>query len=279
MALKLLAPHREKEAGFSERFAREAQALAAMDHPNIVTVHDFGQSGGFYYLVMEFVDGVNLREAMKAGKFQPKEALAIVPPICDALQYAHDQGIVHRDIKPENLLLDKSGKVKVADFGIARILDLSEPESGGAEPGETDSRLTVGMTLGTPNYMAPEQVSSPEHVDHRADIYSLGVVFYEMLTGESPKGLLEAPSNRVELDVRLDEIVMRALADSPELRWQSAADLRTQVETVSHTAPTLPSRPAPPSRGKNGTVWKGLTIGLGILSVPLVILGLIALIG
>ena len=101
VALKLLAPHREKEKGFANRFSREAQALAALSHPNIVTVHDFGQSNGFFYLLMELVDGVNLREAMKAGRFTPDQALAVVPPICDALQFAHDRGIVHRDIKPE----------------------------------------------------------------------------------------------------------------------------------------------------------------------------------
>ena len=122
VALKLLAPERVRDAKFAERFAREAQALAALNHPNIVTIYDFGQAGGFYYLLMEFVDGVNLRQLLRARKFTPEEALAIVPPLCDALQFAHDRGIVHRDIKPENLLLDKGGRVKVADFGIAKML-------------------------------------------------------------------------------------------------------------------------------------------------------------
>ncbi len=289
VALKLLAPHRETEAGFSERFTREAQALAAMNHPNIVTVHDFGQAGDFFYLLMEFVDGVNLRQGMKAGKFTPEEALAIVPPICDALQYAHDQGIVHRDIKPENLLLDKAGKVKVADFGIARILNLKEPEADETdfEPG---AELTAGAALGTPNYMAPEQVDAPGNVDHRADIYSLGVVFYEMLTGERPAaGVFQPPSSRVAVDVRLDEIVLRALADSPELRWQTATDLRTQVQTVvdgpkppplETSAPTRAAVPAatPAVVSKPGNVWKWVSLGLGLLSIPVVILGVIALI-
>src|SRR5580698_738440 len=122
VALKLLAPERVGDAKFADRFAREAQALAALNHPNIVTVYDFGQAGGFYFLLMEFVDGVNLRQLLRARKFTPEEALAIVPPLCDALQFAHDRGIVHRDIKPENLLLDKTGRVKVADFGIAKML-------------------------------------------------------------------------------------------------------------------------------------------------------------
>ena len=118
-ALKLLAPERVQEARFADRFAREARALAALNHPNIVTVYDFGQAGGFYFLLMEFVDGLNLRQLLRARKLAPAEALAIVPPICQALQYAHEHGIVHRDIKPENLLLHKDGRVKIADFGIA----------------------------------------------------------------------------------------------------------------------------------------------------------------
>src|SRR5688572_3157495 len=123
VALKLLAPERVNDPKFAERFAREAQALAALNHQNIVTVYDFGQAGGFYFLLMEFVDGVNLRQLLRARKFTPEEALTIVPPLCDALQFAHERGIVHRDIKPENILLDKAGRVKIADFGIAKMFD------------------------------------------------------------------------------------------------------------------------------------------------------------
>src|SRR3954462_11215802 len=122
VALKLLAPERVTDAKFAERFTREAHALAALNHPHIVTVYDFGQAGGYYFLLMEFVDGVNLRQLLQAKKLTPEEALAIVPPLCDALQFAHERGIVHRDIKPENLLLAKDGAVKIADFGIAKLL-------------------------------------------------------------------------------------------------------------------------------------------------------------
>src|SRR6266550_422612 len=240
VALKLLAPERVHDAKFAERFTREAQALAALNHPNIVTIHDFGQAGGFYFLLMEFVDGVNLRQAMKAGRFTPEQALAVVPPVCEALQYAHEHGIVHRDIKPENLLLDKNGRVKIADFGIAKML-----HAGGSDIGVAESQ-----PAGTPQYMAPEQ-KAHRTADHRADIYSLGVVLYEMLTGELPADKLQPPSRKVQIDVRLDEIVLRALEKTPELRYQTAREFRTQVETMTGGAnvpPVQPPEVAEPSR-------------------------------
>ncbi len=224
VALKLLAPERAGDAKFAIRFAREAQTLATLNHPHIVTIHDFGQAGGFYFLLMEFVDGVNLRQAMKAGRFTPDQALAIVPPVCEALQYAHEHGIVHRDIKPENLLLDKSGRVKIADFGIAKIIDLDDTTENPRE----DSRTTMA---GTPAYAAPEQQGG--QADHRADIYSLGVVLYELLTGELPGKNLTPPSQRVQIDVRLDEIVLRALETQPELRYATVAEFRTRLETLT----------------------------------------------
>ena len=167
VALKILPEALGRDPAFSERFTREAQALAALSHPNIVTIHDFGFSGGFYFLLMEYVDGVNLRQLLRARRLAPAEALSIVPFLCDALQFAHDRGIVHRDIKPENLLLDRDGRVKIADFGIARMLGNEDANTG----------LTQTKSAGTPGYMAPEQVSSPQNADNRADIYSLGVVF------------------------------------------------------------------------------------------------------
>ena len=123
MALKLLpASLAEGDAAFAGRFEREGQLLARLHHPNIVAVHDSGRAGDFFYLLMEYVDGVNLRQAMRAKRFTPAQALAIVPAVCDALQFAHEEGVLHRDIKPENILLDGKGRVKLADFGIAKLI-------------------------------------------------------------------------------------------------------------------------------------------------------------
>lgn len=250
VALKILAPEREHDPAFSERFTREAQTLAGMNHPNIVVVHDFGKVEGLFYLVMEFVDGVSLRQLLKTKKVSPEEALTIVPRICEALQYAHEQGVVHRDIKPENILLDKQGRVKIADFGIAKIVGASQIQPA----------LTQDQVLGTPHYMAPEQIERPQAVDHRADIYSLGVVFYEMLTGELPLGKFAPPSSLVQVDVRLDEIVLHALEKQPNRRYQHASQVKTDVETMSSSLASSSGAPA------GSGPWSRAGIGLtGIL--------------
>ncbi|HJN08746.1 MAG TPA: serine/threonine-protein kinase [Pirellulaceae bacterium] len=222
VALKILPPHTGDDGSFAERFEREARSLARLNHPNIIGVFDSGRAGDFYYFVMEFVDGINLREAIRAQKLTPAEALAIVPQICDALQYAHDEGIVHRDIKPENVLIDKKGNTKIADFGLARLL------------GPTADLTLTGthQVMGTLRYMAPEQMEGSHEVDHRADIYSLGVVFYEMLTGELPMGRFDGPSKKVQVDVRLDEVVFRTLEKEPDRRYQHASDIKDDVQTI-----------------------------------------------
>jgi hypothetical protein len=237
VALKILPPEKTaNDPGFADRFNREARALARLSHPNIVAVHEFGRSGPFHYFIMEFVDGLNLRKIEQAGKLAPSEALQIIPQICGALQFAHDEGIVHRDIKPENILLDKRGRVKIADFGIAKILDA---------PGQTEHLTGEQHVIGTPHYMAPEQIEKPTEVDHRADIYSLGVVFYEMLTGELPLGKFAVPSRKVQVDVRLDEVVLRALEKEPGLRYQQASVLKTEVETILSGTPKSGPAPSP----------------------------------
>ncbi len=228
VALKLLPRENATDFSFGERFQREAKALARLNHPNIVAIYDFGETDRYFYFLMEFVDGANLRQLQHGGSLEPGQALAIVPKLCEALQYAHDEGVVHRDIKPENILIDTRGRVKVADFGLARLLDP-------AQPGHTLTKTQ--QVMGTPHYMAPEQMEGTHAVDHRADIYSLGVVFYEMLTGSLPLGRFEAPSHRVRVDVRLDEIVLRTLERKPELRYQQASEVKTAVEGVADPAP------------------------------------------
>jgi len=224
VAVKILPPKVSQTQAFAERFTREARSLAKLNHPHIVTVHDFGKTEAeLYYFIMEFMDGTDLRRVIQAGQLSPSEALAIVPQICEALQYAHDEGIVHRDIKPENILLDKKGRVKIADFGLAKLL---------ARPATVYTLTQAGQRMGTPHYMAPEQIEHPDQVDHRADIYSLGVVFYEMLTGELPLGRFPLPSKKVHVDVRLDEVVLKTLEKEPERRYQHASEVKTDVETI-----------------------------------------------
>lgn len=235
VALKILPQAMSQQPAFAERFAREAQMLARLNHPNIVTVHDFGQAGEFFYLLMEYVDGVNLRQAMRAGRFTPEQALAIVPMICEALQYAHDEGVLHRDVKPENILLDVKGRVRLVDFGIAKLAAApAELEAQPTVEKPADAALTqTGSALGTPQYMAPEQQVSPSTVDQRADIYSLGVVFYEMLTGELPVGRFPVPSLKTPVDPRVDDVVMRAMARQKEERYASASAVRTSIEAIA----------------------------------------------
>jgi tRNA A-37 threonylcarbamoyl transferase component Bud32 len=228
VALKILAPDKEQDPAFTERFTREAQTLARLNHPRIVTLYDFGKVDGWFFLLLEYVDGLSLRQLLRSKRLSPEEALAIVPKICEALQYAHEHGVVHRDIKPENVLLNTEGRVKIADFGIAKIVSGET-----AQPSITQEEQVIG----TPHYMAPEQVEHPKRVDHRADIYSLGVVFYEMLTGELPLGKFAPPSQRVRVDVRLDEVVLHALEKDPNRRYQHANEVKTDVETITTTPP------------------------------------------
>jgi serine/threonine protein kinase len=232
VAVKILPPAVASDPAFGERFTREARALARLSHPHIVSVYEFGQVRGLYYFVMEYVDGATLRSAIQAARLKAEEALAIVPQICEALQYAHDEGVVHRDIKPENILIDKRGRVKIADFGLAKIVGQSSIASPGSPPRHDFTLTGTHQVMGTLHYMAPEQIEKPQTVDHRADIYSLGVVFYEMLTGELPIGRFAPPSQRVQMDVRLDEVVLRTLEKEPDRRYQHASDVKTEVESI-----------------------------------------------
>jgi len=227
VALKLLPPRFSANPAFAERFAREARTLARLNHPNIVDVYDLGQTGPFYYFLMEYVDGMSLRQMMRANRLTPPETLAIVAQICDALEYAHGEGLVHRDIKPENILLDRHGRVKIADFGVSKLLGAGVPLT---QPGHV---------LGTLHYMAPEQFENPLAVDQRADLYSLGVVLYEMLTGGLPLGHFALPSSQAAVDARLDELVLSTLEKDPHRRCQQAGELRSRVEAIAGVATKL----------------------------------------
>ena len=300
VALKILPGHLANESSFRERFEREARVMAKLQHPQIVSVFDFGEAlvpslnsessvgaeHSYFYLMLEYVDGVNLREAMKAGRFTPEQALAVVPQVCEALQYAHSKGVLHRDIKPENILLDTDGRVKIADFGIAKVLGPGmDPAAGEFAAGASESEVAVtrltatGSVLGTPLYMAPEQLISPNAVDHRADIFSLGVVFYEMLTGELPMGRFAPPSEKSHVDQRIDEIVLRALAKERELRQQSANEMKSEVESIAThsrrpiapptTPPPIPStEPSEPDRAQ-GRRGSGVLGWLALASLPI----------
>ncbi|QDT15184.1 serine/threonine-protein kinase [Alienimonas californiensis] len=265
VALKVLPPEVGRDDAFAERFLREARTLARLNHPHIVQVYDFGQTTpppgpngepreGLFYFLMEYVDGANLRDVMQraaddgGGPVAPAKALEIVRQICAALQFAHARGIVHRDVKPENILLDPKGDdgrgtVKIADFGLAKL--------GRGEDLATGTPWTLTGTrqaMGTPHYMAPEQMRGTRDVDHRADIYSLGVVFYELLTGELPLGRFAPPSRffkgKGDPDVRLDDIVLKALEGEPAKRYQSVSDVRAAVDSLG-----LPNDPATPQIG------------------------------
>jgi tRNA A-37 threonylcarbamoyl transferase component Bud32 len=235
VALKILPPEWGRDSAFAERFNREARALARLTHPNTTAVHDFGEIGGFYYFIMEFVDGASLRQLLASGPLSTQETVRIVSQVCDALQYAHEEGIVHRDVKPENILLDRKGRVKIADFGLAKLM--------GGLP-DRFSLTGSRQVMGTPHYMAPEQIERPHTVDHRVDVYALGVCFYEMLTGELPLGRFPPPSQKASVDERLDEVVLRALENRPDRRYQRVSEVKADMEALG-AALSAPASPAP----------------------------------
>jgi serine/threonine protein kinase len=264
VALKVLPRELGADRQFVERFNREARTLAMLAHPHIVSVIDKGVENDRYFFVMEWIEGLSLRELMNRGKLSPAEALKIIPEICLALEYAHSQGVVHRDIKPENILITTRGDVKIADFGLAKIVSGSA-----AAPGLTHTN----MTMGTYNYMAPEQRERTRDVDHRADLYSLGVVFYEMLTGELPMGRFDPPSRKnIQIDVRLDEIVLKVLDKDPDRRYQRASEISDAVTNISspgaaagvhYSPPPRPARTGP----RESNSWAVISLIFGILAL------------
>ena len=218
----------DDEMKFVERFQNEAQTMAAMNHPAIVAVYDFGETpDGLLYFIMEFVDGTDVHKMIQAsGRLTEEHALAITAHVCDALSYAHKRGVIHRDIKPANILIDQEGHIKVADFGLAKMHD----------PSQTSGLTKTNMAMGTPDYVAPEVLTPGKVADHRADLYAVGVMLYQMLTGEVPRGMFKLPSQTgIGSDVRFDDIICKALEPKPEDRYQSAMDVRHALDVILTT--------------------------------------------
>ncbi len=260
VALKILPPEFASDGSFAKRFEREAKSLAQLNHANIVQIYDFGQTeAGHYYFVMEFVDGTDFHYLIQTGQLDPAGALNAVSQICDALAYAHEQGFVHRDIKPANIFLNSQGVVKVGDFGLAKIMG-TDTVGPSAESALTGS----GQSMGTPFYSAPEQMAG-EHVDQRADIYSLGVMFYEMLTGQVPRGHFDPPSKKVAIDVRLDEVVLKAMAEEPDRRYQTVLAVQGDVDAIrmgDSPAEAVAKTDQPPAKRRRGVAVAGMILGV-----------------
>ncbi len=236
VAIKILSNQLEDaDASFAERFKNEAKAMAKLSHPGIVGVYDFGETaGGLLYIVMEFIEGTDVAKMLAQKKrLHTEHAMAITAHVCDALAYAHERGIIHRDIKPANIMVGYDGVVKVADFGLAKM-------THNQNSGLTQS----GMAMGTLHYMAPEALMLGSAVDHRADIYAVGVMLYQMLTGKIPQGLFELPSLQVPgLDPRYDSIIGKALREDRELRYPRVLDLRHDLDAIL-TQPVVKVEPS-----------------------------------
>ena len=286
VALKILPPELAKDDDRRLRFAREARAVAALNHPNIVTVHSVEESGGIHFITMELVKGKTLAELLPRQGFALGRFFEIAIPLVDAVSAAHQQGIAHRDLKPANVMIGDDGRIKVLDFGLAKGMD-GEPGRVGEVP--TQSATRAGHTVGTPAYMSPEQAQG-ERVDTRSDIFSLGIVFYEMLTGRrpfeggNPASVISAilrdrpqPVNELQPTVprALARLVDRCLAKSPLDRFQSAIDLRHSLEEAKQdvdSGDAFPaSGPAPATRRSLTTL--GVTVAavaaLGVAAVGL----------
>jgi len=227
VAIKILSNDLEAaDASFAERFKNEARTMAKLAHPSIVAVHDFGETeNGLLYIVMEFIEGTDVARMISGqGRLHSEHAMAITAHVCDALAYAHERGIIHRDIKPANIMVSYEGVVKVADFGLAKFSTTA---------GETLGLTQSGMAMGTLHFMAPEALMLGAAVDHRADIYAVGVMLYQMLTGKLPHGMFELPSIQVKgLDPRYDGIIAKAMREDRALRYQSVREMRQDLDGI-----------------------------------------------
>ncbi|RKG95039.1 serine/threonine protein kinase [Corallococcus sp. CA053C] len=285
VAVKVLPPRLAKDAEFVSRFDKEATALAALSHPNIVQIIDRGVEGEHYYFVMEYVEGQSLRHALGgADPLPPQQALKVLLQVARAVECAHDKNIIHRDLKPENILLDGRLHAKVADFGLAGI----------RQPDSQKQLTATSVAMGTLNYMAPEQRRDAKNVDGRADLFSLGVMMYEALTGELPVGRFKLPSQRVRgLDPRVDPVVERLLETDREARYATASEVCEALEALvassssPHVAPAselargrgelVPTRKLPAK--PEAVILDTLHAGWGRVRTGLSVVGGLALLG
>lgn len=252
VAIKVLRADMAEEQEFVTRFRREAEAVAQLKHPNILEVYDSGFEDETEYITMTYVDGGSLKDLISRGPMSPEEAVSIAIQLADALDYAHQEGIVHRDVKPSNVLLAPDGTPLLTDFGIAKSFD------------ETQHLTRTGRSIGTPQYMAPEQIQG-DPVDHRTDVYALGIVLYEMVTGRVPfdattpaaalyKQINEPPppisEAKVEIPGWLEDIIQKAIAKNPADRYQRAADLAAALRDrrAPEHVPTPPPMPTGSTR-------------------------------
>ena len=235
VAIKIL-PRQIDDGGmnFPERFKQEAAAMARFRHPGVVAVYDAGETpDGLLYFTMELMEGTDVAKLVADhGRLPVAQALRITCRVCEALSYAHERGIIHRDIKPSNVMIEPDGTVKIADFGLAKF--------SGAEKHVTTGS---GLSIGTPDFMPPEAIQGSRHVDHRGDIYALGGLLYQMLTGKAPHGRFEPPSMVVlGLDRRLDGIVDKAMQPEPEKRYASAAEMQADIARIDGISAAGPVR-------------------------------------
>lgn len=240
VALKILPAEFGNDPNFASRFRREAVAMSRLVHSNIVQIYDYGElANGGVYFSMEYAEGCTLFSLLHEQGVNTEWACYFAEKIAKALQYAHDSKFVHRDIKPANILISSAGKLKVTDFGLVKLLPESEEY---ATP--TFNLTRTNVMMGTPDYIAPEHFDPTWTIDQRADIYSLGVVFYEMLTGTIPRGAFSAPSQFLEGDTRFDEIIVKCLQQNPEARHPDADSFLTSLDMAvsSKVAPKRKSR-------------------------------------
>jgi serine/threonine protein kinase len=231
VAIKILPPDAGNDAESLARFRSEARAMAKLNHPNIISIYDFGAVDGQCFFVMEYVEGRNVHELITEGIVTPDLAQNILAQVCDALGYAHGKGIVHGDIKPSNVVVDSDGVVKLLDFGLARLM---EHEQSNAD--------VDWVPMGTPEYAAPELYERGSVADPRTDIYALGVVFYEMLMRTVPQGTFALPTTTMAVDPRVDDIIVRCLRAEPEERFQAASEVRQLLEDIRTGKPIPQAR-------------------------------------